>query len=631
MGPRCDADVMLSISRTFIAFLAFLSFVFMPLIFDTWLVRVLASDHQAYKSFFYSFEIVSGLAWYLLLLLFLYFSFYWLCRRFLLKLLPASLHSMRGIRLLIDLLLILYVYASSLVLFPDSAFSYAVAFLPSPMPVFLVGSVLLLLALLRQLAQSKCIAGVALLLALVFLLPYGLLYAIKPSVLSQHIDRPHIVVIGVDSLSAYTAEQYSVQLPNISSLMASGYQYERAYTPLGRTFPAWVSLLTGLEVAEHRGVFNLSDRKQPALHDNFFKTLASQGYQGVYAMDERRFNNMGAEFGFDQVVGPRPGALDFLVHGLVDNPLGNLLLQWPGSRWLLPWSWNNVAAYSSYSADMFVKDVLAAIHTEQPLMLAVHFQSGHFPFKSRHMRDVFQHENQMFQRYIRALQVVDDQVAVLLAGLQQRGVLQNALVVVLADHGEALGELEADLQRNGEPFRVQSYGHGADLLSDHQNRIPLAFVRFLDGRPVGEPRQIKQHVSLNGVRDIIEHFAQTSDLLVMPETPCFFVETGLRIEAASDYTTLDDMDVASEGAIFYDLIDGELVLKADKLPQLLTAKDIGLRCRNRVTWFSARESVFYSVGLDAQGQPMTFIDVDEQDRRRINEYRQSYLNWTEDN
>ncbi|NMG17839.1 alkaline phosphatase family protein [Aromatoleum bremense] len=67
----------------------------------------------------------------------------------------------------------------------------------------------------------------------------------------------NIIIIGIDSLSATAFEANRQYLPNLAELLAQGTSFENAYTPIGRTFPAWMSILSGMSPAEHGAVFNL--------------------------------------------------------------------------------------------------------------------------------------------------------------------------------------------------------------------------------------------------------------------------------------------------------------------------------------------------------------------------------------
>ena len=78
--------------------------------------------------------------------------------------------------------------------------------------------------------------------------------------------------------------------------------------------------------------------------------------------------------------------------------------------------------------------------------------------------------------YDNALNVLDSQIADLLSEMENRGILQNTLVIITSDHGESFGsESAADHDPDG---------HGTSLYPE-QTRVPL-FVVFPDRVPAGQ-------------------------------------------------------------------------------------------------------------------------------------------------
>lgn len=519
--------------------------------------------------------------------------------------------------------LVCFTYALSLLFFPTSHYSYIVEFLKFPWFFFLLGSGLLLAGLIRWLwlQTARRALGLGVVVATFVLLNTGAWRA--PTMQSEQL-QPNLILVGVDSLSMAAFEKHGELLPSIAYLLDAGQSYSRAYSNLGRTYPAWVTLLSGQYPQDNGAFFNLRELSHSANQDLLSHQLQAQGYHSVFALDERRFNNMDQRFGFDRAVGPKPGVLDFVMPMLTDNPLANLLLQMRFSQWLFPWSWNNVAAVSSYSADGFVDDVLRAVSLDKPNLLAVHFESSHFPYKTRHASLEFEHENTLWARYIKSLHVVDGQVGRLMQGLSDRGMLEDALVVLLADHGEAIGLVEARVETPDGPVEVSSYGHGANLLSDHQNRIVLGVVQYKHGEPVGERKTIDQQVSLVDVRPAIERFLEHGDSTIVPTEECTIVETGLRMPALENYTTLNEMEVARQGAAYYQVSGGLMHLREEFIGDLVRLKDIGLRCADRITWFAPQAGKHHAYALDEKGMPSAQIKPLDDDIERIARYRNNY-------
>lgn len=436
----------------------------------------------------------------------------------------------------------------------------------------------------------------------------------------------NVILIGVDSLSEPLWRQEQQRLPTITRLIQQSQFYESAYTPLGRTFPAWVTILTGKVPAEHRALFNLRSLDGVVRDALLPQDLRQQGYRTVYGIDERRFNNIDTRFGFDALVGPKTGALDFTIQTFNDTPLTNFLLQTPLGHWLLPLSYINVASVNNYDAQGFVNRVLAATDGPQPLFLAVHFLSGHFPYTTRHAPWRYPGSRGFRARHVEGLAVADRQIAELLSGLKNSGRLDDALVVILSDHGEALGEPEPLQDLAGERVQHATYGHGMDLISDMQNHIVLGTLQFKGGRPVNMPQsQTSPLVSLLDLRPLVNAYVQSGAVpTIQPAAPCIPVETGLRLASTESYVGLDPQQVAAEGAGFYRLDPtGLMQLRDERLGDLIADKDVGLRCIDRLTIQLAKDRSYHTYSLsNGQGMPSE-TKVNDQDTLAIASYRGS--------
>lgn len=618
------------LARFFSSFLCFAILVFLPIIYDGLILLALdVEERHIGAGLLKNSSALAGLIWSILLWFVIYFLFYWICHRLYRRI--AVLLKLDSVLLdaLFVCLLAIFVYSFGVKFFPVSGYSYVVSFIYFYEYVVWCGLAFLFIAACFELKLSLGFRCLSLGMALVFLLPGSVVFFNQGEVVSYDKlnNDPNIFIVGVDSLSAAAFEKHREDLVSLSLLVAQGDLYTRAYTNLGRTYPAWVTLLTGLYPSDHGAIFNLRDVAVSSPHPNLVKTLSSYGYHTVYAMDERRFSNLDESFGFNETVGPRIGAIDFIVQPLFDTPITNFVLQWGGAKYLFPWTWNNVAAYSSYSKDAFVDDVLNSTKVGVPNFVAVHFETAHFPFRSRYAAHHFDHENEWWGRYISALKVVDSQVGRYMKGLEERGLLNNALVILFSDHGEGLGEIEAMYKKESEErVVVSSYGHGADLLSDHQNRILLAAVRFEEGRAVGGAKLIDNHVSIVDVKPAIERLMNDGKFNVSSDGECFIVETGIRLASASDYHALDEKEVAREAASFYRIDEaGRLVLRERSVYKLAARKDVGWRCPNRLTWYDYAKNEFLSVRLGADGLPLGSLTPDAQDIDEIRNYQFTYL------
>jgi hypothetical protein len=515
----------------------------------------------------------------------------------------------------------IFLTAGNAVMFPTSDYSVPFSALAHPAIAIGIGTLLcygLALAVCRLgVAHRRLVVVISLGLAALFAGSIGVLAASRVSSASHR----NVILIGVDSLSASAFNKLQPSLPHLSRLLNSGRNYQRAYTPLGRTFPAWVSILSGKQPVEHGAIFNLRNMDYVDRRGLISSDLQAQGYRTIYAIDERRFNNIDQSFGFDYAIGPSAGALDFLLQRMNDTPLSNLLLQTRLGKSLMPFSYINTASHTNYDAIGFVDSVLNRSSGTTPLFLAVHFESAHFPFKTRHSKQRFRSDNQFWNAHAAALTVVDQQVGQLMAGLGRQGLLEDALVVVFSDHGEGLGLLEATLQLDGKATPIRVYGHGADVLSDHANRIILGVAAYKGGRPDG-PSTDDQQVSLLDLKSLIERYAASGDTALLPTSPCMVVETGLRLPGTDDYRTLDEANLAAHSAGYYEIdTAGRMRLREDQLRELAATKDVGIRCRDHLTYLSVPRNNYYSIALDGTGLPTSQISPISADIAQIEAYR----------
>src|SRR5690606_868871 len=61
----------------------------------------------------------------------------------------------------------------------------------------------------------------------------------------QTSGKPNIVIIGLDSLRYDAVGRRPSLTPSIDAFMKESVSFSDATTPLARTFPSWVSLITG--------------------------------------------------------------------------------------------------------------------------------------------------------------------------------------------------------------------------------------------------------------------------------------------------------------------------------------------------------------------------------------------------
>ncbi len=312
--------------------------------------------------------------------------------------------------------------------------------------------------------------------------------------------QPNIILIGIDGVRPDYLGYFdgNKKTPNIDSFLKNSIVFGEALTPLARTFPSWVSLLTGKYPLRSGVRFDLADQKKLDFTDSLPKLMKSKlGYETIFAMDETRFSNIEKNLGFDKIITPPVGFNDFLLGTFNDFPLSNLIINTHLGRWLFPYSYANRPAFITYNPDSFLVLLNSELQKsrDKPLFLAVHFCLPHFPYFWSAYSPL--KTTKALAHYNASVERSDKQVGDFLVLLKKNGLLDHAIVVLLSDHGEAL-ELagdritEADSFISGAPEKKvaiphfyppsfdfetvnQSAGHGTDVLGLSQYHSILAF------------------------------------------------------------------------------------------------------------------------------------------------------------
>lgn len=291
--------------------------------------------------------------------------------------------------------------------------------------------------------------------------------------------RPNIIFIGVDSVRPGLVGEYGAlgYAPSLSRFAQEGHRFADAVTPLARTYPSWMALLTGRRPARSGVRENLMPRAQVNVV-TLADTLSAQGYQTLFATDEVRFSNIDTSYGFQKVLTPRVGASDFLLGNLNDLPLTNLLANTVVGKWLFPETYANRAAAVTYDPATFVKRLDAGVRRDdRPMFLAMHLTLPHWPYRWRADEDaVFSRTLDSAYAYLASVVETDRQFDSVMDLLQRKGLLENTLVVVFSDHGEGLNLPADNLVRSADRASsvgvpVWSSGHGTSVLSSAQYQI----------------------------------------------------------------------------------------------------------------------------------------------------------------
>ncbi|MBW0146847.1 sulfatase-like hydrolase/transferase [Marinobacter arenosus] len=495
------------------------------------------------------------------------------------------------------LLVLLLVLVWDAILYPNSLAGF-MANTPFATPQIAVGLsflVILLMALgfalsVRQAPLLCSVPGIVLAGALWLLIPGQ--ERVLPEAERSH---PNVVIIGIDALRpdhlGARYEGFSLT-PNIDGFVSDSVNYSNAFTPVARTYSAWFALLSGRYPTSTGVRFNLQQFNDAQLADTDLQArLKDQGYHTVYAMDERRFNNIDERYGFDSVVGPKIGAADFLLFHAAEIPSIAFVANTDLGKKLFPFIYMNRGVHSTYMPEVFTQNLLdeVAQHRDKPLFLATHLTLPHWPYLYRDLtpdaRIPYDPEQPQHYLYQLMLQEVDDQFQDLMDGLERIGVLDNALVFVVSDHGEGFmledDALEAGLESI--TFPTSGHGHGTNVLSEEQFNVVMAVQDRRDGYRAHSDDSL---VSLLDIAPtVLKWLDEDADISTYSGSPlaavveCEGCESASEIFIESSVATnamyqsqLDAMQVMAEGIGFYTVTPEGLAITRPEFGELLRSK-----------------------------------------------------------
>ncbi len=322
--------------------------------------------------------------------------------------------------------------------------------------------------------------------------------------------RPNVILLAADSLRADRLDPHLA--PNLSRLASKATRFDRAYVSLPRTFSSWVTILTGRHPHHHgiRSMFPTWDERAKDF-DATPKRFARAGYSTAVVADYAGDIFGRIDLGFADIDTPTFDFSELVRERAVENqtPLLPILHSRIGRKLFPVMRERNGAADPA----LLAHDVDRALSSlgGSPFFLTVFFSTAHFPYAppapyyatytDPAYRGRFKYGKpvglgselppdeadvrQIRGLYDGAVTAVDAAIGRILGALTKRGLAENTILIVTADHGETLHEYG------------HGQGHGDHLFGDEATHVPLVIH---DPRPTAGAG-VGRHVT-SIVRDV---------------------------------------------------------------------------------------------------------------------------------
>jgi arylsulfatase A-like enzyme/predicted negative regulator of RcsB-dependent stress response len=226
-----------------------------------------------------------------------------------------------------------------------------------------------------------------------------------------------LLLISVDTTRADRIGAYgheAAQTPTIDRLAAEGTLFERAYSTVPETLPSHTSMMTGLYPPSHAVRLNLMFRVPPDL-----RTLAEiLRADGFYTAAVTSAPVLDGRYGLNQ------GFISYVDPQTVG-----------GGRTQL----------KEIRAQMVTNRALAALNVagDRRFFLWAHYYDPHSPFDPPPPFKPDEEEQippESLELYDREISYADLWIGKLLEGVEERGLLDDTLIILIGDHGESLGD-----------------------------------------------------------------------------------------------------------------------------------------------------------------------------------------------
>jgi len=328
--------------------------------------------------------------------------------------------------------------------------------------------------------------------------------------------RPNIVLVLADDLGYGELGSYGqelIQTPNLDRLAAEGVRYTDCYAGGPVCAPSRCTMLTGM----HTGHCTVRNNPDPGSDDEPLRPdevtigllLKAVGYRtalfgkwGFCPADPAHFSHPNRQ-GFDEFFGylTHREAHDYFPAHLWHN----------GARVELPE--NEGTATGSYAPDLFAQRALDFVdaHHDEPFLLFLSTNIPHFP---QHVPDLGPYADAPWDApekgHAAQITRMDAQIGQLVAKLEQHGIADDTVLVVLSDNGpheEGSPRLDPEFFAANGPLR----GYKRNL---YEGGIRVPAIVWAPGMQQGRRGGVSEHAWATW--DVLPTFAELAGAPVPP-------------------------------------------------------------------------------------------------------------------
>lgn len=294
-------------------------------------------------------------------------------------------------------------------------------------------------------------------LFLTFFIPIiAAFFFFSPLKKEKKIENFNLLFITLDTTRADSIGIYgnkNTLTPNIDMLGQNGILFKNCYAPVPLTLPSHCSIFTGRNPIAHlvrnNGTYYLNNNEL-----TLAEIFKANGYQtsaiiASFTLFSKFGLSQGIDF-YDESFNSQKTILNFLAEITADRVYDKFI------------NWLNL-----YNGNKF--------------FIWIHFYDPHHPYHPHIDIDKrFEHSNLM--KYYGEIAFVDIYIGKIISALRSNNILDNTLIVIVGDHGEAFGE-------------HREFGHGI-FCYEESLKVPLIFY---NSQLFKNKRVIDNRVSINDI------------------------------------------------------------------------------------------------------------------------------------